>query len=52
MGTIYSQLMLVGTKDVDSSRVRRLREDMADEVHELQDVLESMDEVYESGVRS
>ena len=48
MGTIYSQLLLVGTKDVDSGRVRRLREDMANEVHGLQDVLESMDDVYEA----
>jgi hypothetical protein len=48
MGTIYSQLLLVNTKDVDSSRVRRLREDMADEVRDLQDVLDSMDEVYET----
>ena len=48
MGTIYSQLLLVNTKDVDSSRVRRLRDDMAEEVRELQDVLDSMDEVYET----
>ena len=52
MGTIYSQLLLVGTKDVDSGRVRRLREDMANEVHGLQDVLDSMDEVYESSSQS
>jgi hypothetical protein len=48
MGTIYSQLLRVGAKDVDSSRVRRLRDEMADEVRELQDVLDSMDEVYET----
>ncbi len=48
MGTIYSQIQLAGTKDVDSGRVRRLREEMADEVRELQDVLDSMDEVYET----
>jgi hypothetical protein len=48
MGTIYSQMLLVGAKDVDSGRVRRLREEMAEEVHELQDVLDSMDEVYET----
>jgi hypothetical protein len=46
MGTIYSQLLLVGAKDVDSGRVRRLREEVAGEVQELQDVLDSMDEVY------
>jgi hypothetical protein len=48
MGTIYSQMLLVGAKDVDSGRVRRLREEVAGEVQELQDVLDSMDEVYET----
>jgi hypothetical protein len=48
MGTIYSQLLLVGAKDVDSGRVKRLREEVADEVQGLQDVLDSMDEVYET----
>lgn len=51
MGTIYSQMLLVGAKDVDSGRVRRLREEVAGEVQELQDVLESMDEVYETSAR-
>jgi hypothetical protein len=46
MGTIYSQMLLVGAKDVDSGRVRRLREELSSEVQELQDVLDSMDEVY------
>jgi hypothetical protein len=46
MGTIYSQLLLVGAKDVDSGRVKRLREELSSEVQELQDVLDSMDEVY------
>jgi hypothetical protein len=46
MGTIYSQLRRVGAKDVDSGRVRRLREEMADEVRELQDVLDAVDDVY------
>ena len=48
MGTIYSQLLLVSAKDVDSGRAMRLREDVAGEVHGLQDVLDSMDEVYET----
>jgi hypothetical protein len=51
MGTIYSQLLLVGAKDVDSGRASRLREEVADEVHQLQDVLDSMDEVYETSTR-
>jgi hypothetical protein len=51
MGTIYSQLGRAGAKDVDSGRVRRLREEMADEVNELQDVLDAMDEVYETSAQ-
>lgn len=36
MGTIYSQVLLLGVKDVDSARAQRLREDIA----------AAMDEVY------
>lgn len=46
MSTIYTQTMLVGAKDIDSGRARRLRDDIAEEVNELADVLVSMDEVY------
>ena len=47
MGTVYAQLQLIGAKDVDSSRARRLREDIAEQVAALQDIVEAMDEVYE-----
>jgi hypothetical protein len=46
MSTIYTQTMLVGAKDIDSGRARRLRDDIAEEVNELSDVLTAMDEVY------
>ncbi len=46
LGTIYSQTMLVGAKDIDSGRAKRLRQDIDDEVGELDDVLLAMDEVY------
>jgi len=46
MGTVYAQLQLIGAKDVDSSRARHLREDIAEQVKALQDVAEAMDEVY------
>lgn len=49
LGTIYSQTMLVGAKDIDSGRAKRLRQDIAEEVQELDDVLLAMDEVYASG---
>jgi len=46
MGTIYSQLLLVGVKDVDSGRAQRLRQDVTEQVKQLEDVVSSMDEVY------
>ncbi len=46
LGTIYSQTMLFDAKDIDSGRARRLRQEIADEVIELNDVLTAMDEVY------
>jgi len=46
MGTIYSQLLLVGVKDVDSGRAQRLRQDITEQVKQLEDVASSMDEVY------
>jgi hypothetical protein len=46
MGTIYSQLLLINVKDVDSGRAQRLHEDITEQVTQLQDVVSSMDEVY------
>ncbi len=46
MGTIYTQTMLVGAKDIDSGRAQRLRQEISEEVNELGDVLSAMDEVY------
>jgi hypothetical protein len=46
MGTIYTQTMLVGAKDIDSGRAKRLRQEIGEEVSELNDVLAAMDEVY------
>ncbi len=48
LGTIYSQTMLVGAKDIDSGRAKRLRQEIDDEVHELDNILLAMDEVYAS----
>lgn len=48
LATIYSQTMLVDAKDIDSGRSRRLRQEIGDEVDELQDMLVAMDEVYAS----
>lgn len=46
LATIYSQTMLVDAKDIDRARARRLRQEIADEVTELNDILVSMDDVY------
>ena len=46
LGTVYSQTMLVDVKDIDSGRARRLRQEISEEVGELNDVLLAMDEVY------
>jgi hypothetical protein len=46
MGTIYTQVTLMGAKDIDSGRSRRLRLEISEEVTELSDVLAAMDEVY------
>lgn len=46
LGTIYSQTLLMNAREIDSSRARRLRQEIAEEVTELTDVLLAMDEVY------
>lgn len=46
LGTVYSQTLLVDAKDMDSGRAKRLRQDIADQVDELKDLLTTMDEVH------
>lgn len=48
LGILYTQLQLIGAKDVDSGRTRRLQEDIAGQITSLQDIAEAMDEVYMS----
>lgn len=48
LGTVYSQAMLVGARDIDSGSARRLRQEINEEVVELQDMLSAMDEVYKA----
>lgn len=45
LGTIYAQMSLLGTKEVDSARAQRMRLEIQDEVSGLQDTLDAMDEV-------
>ncbi len=48
LGTIYSQLLLVGSKDQSGAKMNRLQSEISEQVRELQDVTEAMDEVYQS----
>jgi hypothetical protein len=52
MGTVYSQAMILGSRDVASGRAQRLQQDIADQVQALQDVVHTMDEVYQAGTDS
>ena len=49
LGTIYSQVLLLDARDVDSTKTQRLRESIAGQVASLQDIQSSLDEVYEAG---
>lgn len=51
LGTIYAQMSLLGTKEVDSSRAQRLRLEIQDEVAGLQDTIEALDEVQQQRLR-
>jgi hypothetical protein len=46
LGTVYSQMLLVGSADVDSNRAEQLRDDIKGEVLALQDLVDSLNEVY------
>ncbi len=46
LGTVYSQILLVGSRDVDSDHAERLRGDVRNEVLALQDLVQSLNEVY------
>lgn len=45
LGTVYAQLQVIGSKNIDSSRVQRLRNEVQDQVMELQDTIAAIDEV-------
>ncbi len=49
MGTVYSQIMILGSRDVASGRAQRLQQDITDQIQALQDVVHTMDEVYQAG---
>ncbi len=46
LGTVYTQLLLIGTNEVDSDRADQLRDDIGGEVLALKDIVDSLNEVY------
>ncbi|MGQ9595657.1 MAG: hypothetical protein ACUVXH_14175 [Anaerolineae bacterium] len=44
LGTTYSQLLLIGARDVDSGRAQRLDQDMDEQIAALQDIVAALDE--------
>jgi hypothetical protein len=49
MGTVYSQMMILGSRDVGSGRAQRLQQDIVDQVQALQDIVQTLDDVYHPG---
>lgn len=49
LGTVYSQLQLISAKDVDGRKAQQLRQDVTEQVNRLQDVISTMDELYDIG---
>jgi hypothetical protein len=52
MGTVYSQIMILGARDVASGRADRLQQDITDQIQALQDVVHTVDEIYQAGAES
>jgi len=48
LGTVYSQIQLVGARKEEGGRTERLRQDITDQVNSLQDLLTTMDQVYQA----
>jgi hypothetical protein len=47
LGTVYSQLVLIHSKDdIQDSRAQRLRDNIADQIAQLSSLQEAMDDVY------
>lgn len=48
LGTVYSQLLLIsGKREIDNTAAQRLQADVSDEVASLQDLVDSINEVYD-----
>jgi uncharacterized protein YoxC len=47
LATVYSQMQLIDAQDLDSSRSERLRADIQEQVERLNDLVASINEVYD-----
>jgi hypothetical protein len=45
LGTVYAQVQLLDSKEVDGRRAHRLRQEIQDEVLSLKDTIEALDDV-------
>lgn len=48
LGTTYSQLLLIGARDIDSGRAQRLDQDIDEQIAALQDIVAALDEARAS----
>lgn len=51
LGTMHAQMALLGTRKADSSGARQMRQEIREEVSQLQDTIEAMDEVQAGQLR-
>jgi hypothetical protein len=45
LSTVYSQMQLIGARDVESGRAERLEADIREEIDQLNDLISSIDEI-------
>lgn len=51
LGTIYAQMSRLGTSEVDSGKMQRMRLEIQEEVHSLQDTIHAMEEVQQQALQ-
>lgn len=48
LGTVYTQMQVMGSKDVDGQRSHRLRENIQNEIMSLRDTIDAIDDVQQA----
>jgi predicted Zn-dependent protease len=49
LSTVYSQMQLLNSRQLDNSSAQRIRDSIREEIASLADIVTAMDEVYEYG---